>query len=87
MFLLNMNLGCTRISLNYYSKDKRYLSFVRNGNLLNVCCCLVATVSVLVFLETERRVLMQEKEKHVQTAPPLRARQSLMGIRFKEGTQ
>lgn len=46
-----------------------------------------AAVSLfLLLLETERCVLMQEREKHLQTAPPLRARQSIMGIRFKEGT-
>lgn len=32
---------------------------------------------------TERCVFVQEKEKHMQTTPPLRARQGIMGSRFK----
>lgn len=39
----------------------------------------------LLLWETEHRVLVQEKEKHMQTAPPLRARQSIMGKRVQGG--
>lgn len=39
----------------------------------------------LLLWETEHRVLVQEKEKHMQTAPPLRARQSIMGKRAQGG--
>lgn len=41
----------------------------------------------LLLRVTELCVLVQEKEKHMQTAPPLRARQGIMGNGFKEGTQ
>lgn len=43
----------------------------------------------LLLLESERSVLVHEKgkKKHMQTAPPLRARQSIMGNGFKEGTR
>lgn len=41
----------------------------------------------LLLRVTERCVFVQEKEKHMQTAPLLRAGQGIMGNRFKEGIQ
>lgn len=41
----------------------------------------------LLLRVTEHSVLVQEKEKHMQTAPPLGARQGIVGNGFKVGTQ
>lgn len=41
----------------------------------------------LLLRVTERCVLAQEKEKHMQTTPPLRPRQGIVGNRFKVAAQ
>lgn len=41
----------------------------------------------LLLRVTERCVLEQEKEKHMQTTPPPRAGQGILGNGFKVGTQ
>ena len=51
-----------------------------------VCCHFITTAAVLVLLRViELCVWVQKKQKHMQTTPPLRAKQGIMGKGVEAG--